>query len=49
MYVPASIWPQLKEKIAAIHKDVKLGDVSGIAVLLECESGADLVRGQLVR
>lgn len=34
MYVPASIWPQLKEKIAAIHKDVKLGDVRAIISLL---------------
>lgn len=27
MYAPKSIWPKILEKISAIHKEIKLGDV----------------------
>lgn len=28
MYVPDSLWPQIKEQLLAIHKDIRVGDVS---------------------
>ncbi|GMR37540.1 hypothetical protein PMAYCL1PPCAC_07735 [Pristionchus mayeri] len=34
MYVPASIWSQLKEKMAAIHNEIKLGDVRDGSIFL---------------
>ena len=32
MYVPDSKWPQIKEQLLAIHKQIKLGDVSGESI-----------------
>lgn len=28
MYVPDSIWPQVKRQLLDIHKDIRVGDVS---------------------
>ncbi len=32
-YIPESIWPKLKEKMLAIHKEIKVGDVSVASVV----------------
>lgn len=29
MYVPDSLWPQIKQGLLDIHKQLKVGDVSG--------------------
>ncbi|CCD64341.1 L-glutamate gamma-semialdehyde dehydrogenase [Caenorhabditis elegans] len=34
MYAPKSIWPKILEKISAIHKEIKLGDVRDGSVFL---------------
>lgn len=34
MYVPDSLWPQIKQELLAVHKQIKVGDVSRIASVL---------------
>lgn len=29
MYVPDSLWPQIKQGLLDVHKQIKVGDVSG--------------------
>ncbi len=29
MYVPDSLWPQIKQELLDVHKQIKVGDVSG--------------------
>lgn len=35
MYVPDSLWPQIKQELLAVHKQIKIGDVSRITSYLD--------------
>ncbi len=42
MYVPDSMWPQIKQQLLDIHKDIRVGDVSANeAAAASCRVGSD--------
>lgn len=45
LYAPASLWPQIKEKLLEEHGKIKVGDVSGAAGLLKGFAAQRVVDG----
>lgn len=45
LYVPGSLWPQIKGRLLEEHGRIKVGDVSGAALPAAAQRGADGIGG----
>lgn len=47
LYVPHSLWPQIKKRLLEEHSRIKVGDVSAASVPASAQRGADGIGGPM--